>query len=41
MTGLQGATERTVSIFTDKKWSLIGELLFRDGTNLTIEHLEK
>ena len=28
-------------IFTDKKWSLIGELPLRDGTNLTIEDLEK
>ena len=28
-------------IFTDKKWSLIRELPLRDGTNLTIEDLEK
>ena len=30
-------SDQTVRIFTDKKWSLIGELPLRDGTNLTIE----
>lgn len=33
--------DQTVSIFTDKKWSLIGELPLRDGINLTIEDLDE
>lgn len=32
-------SDQTVRIFTDKKWSLIGELPLRDSTNLTIEDL--
>jgi transposase len=34
-------SDQTIRIFTDKKWSLIGELPLKDGTNLTIEDLEK
>lgn len=34
-------SDQTVRIFTDKKWNLIGELSLRDGTNLTIEDVEK
>ena len=33
--------EQTVRIFTDKKWSLIGEFPLRGGINLTIEDLDK
>lgn len=34
-------SDKTVRIFTDKNWSLIGELPLRNGTNPTIEDLEK
>lgn len=34
-------SDQTVRIFTDKKWSLIGELPLRAGSNLTIKDLEK